>query len=89
MTIIQSVWRIVDRKLTCILIKSDLRGASLVAQMVKNLPARAGDLGLTPWLGRSSIAGNGYPLQYSCLENPMDRGAWQATSARLQRVRHD
>ena len=50
MTIIQSVWRIVDRKLTCILIKSDLRGASLVAQMVKNLPASAGDLGLTPWL---------------------------------------
>ena len=48
--------------------------------MVKNLPASAGDLGLIPWLGRSSIEGNGYPLQYSCLENPRDRGAWQATS---------
>ena len=38
----------------------------------------AGDLGLIPRLGRSPGEGNGYPLQYSCLENPMDRGAWQA-----------
>ena len=37
------------------------------------------DLGLTPGLGRSSGEGNGNPLQYSCLENPMDRGAWRAT----------
>ena len=36
----------------------------------------AGDLGLIPGSGRSSEEGNGYPLQYSCLENPMDRGAW-------------
>ena len=50
--------------------------------MVKNPPASAGDLvdaGLIPGLGRSPRAGNGNPLQYSCLENPMDRGAWQAT----------
>ena len=47
-----------------------------VAQMVKNLPAHAGDLGLIPGLGRSP--GNGNPLQYSCLEKPMDRGAWRA-----------
>jgi hypothetical protein len=33
-----------------------------------------------PWIGRSPGEGNGNPLQYSCLENPMDRGAWQATS---------
>ena len=39
----------------------------------------AGDLGLMPGLGRSPGDGNGNPLQYSCLENPMDGGAWQAT----------
>ena len=44
--------------------------------MVKNLPANAGDIGSMPGLGRSSKEGNGYPLQYSCLENSMDRGAW-------------
>ena len=38
-----------------------------------------GDTGSIPGLGRSSGEGNGTPLQYSCLENPMDRGAWQAT----------
>ena len=48
---------------------------------VKNLPANAGDirdLGLIPELGRLPRVGNGNPLQYSCLENPMDRGAWWA-----------
>ena len=44
--------------------------------MVKNLPANAGDIGWMPGLGRSSREGNGYPLQYPCLENSMDRGAW-------------
>ena len=48
--------------------------ASLMAQMVKNLPAI---LGLIPGSGRSSVEGNGYPLQYSCLENLMDREAWE------------
>ena len=50
--------------------------------MVKNLPANAEDtrdVGLIPGLGRSPGVGNGNPLQYSCLENPMDRGAWWAT----------
>ena len=49
--------------------------------MVKNLPANAGDIkdaGSIPGLGRSLGAGNDNPLQDSCLENPMDRGAWQA-----------
>ena len=49
--------------------------------MVKNPPANtgdAGDAGLIPELGRHPGAGSGSPLQYSCLENPMDRGAWQA-----------
>ena len=49
-----------------------------------------GDLGSVPGLGKSPGEGNGNPLQYSCLKNPMDRGAWWATqSMGLQRVRHD
>ena len=47
--------------------------------VVKNLPASAGGIGLIPGSGRSSEEGNGNPLQYSCLGNPMDRGAWWAT----------
>ena len=47
--------------------------------MVKNLPASGGDSGLIPESGRSLGEGNGNPLQYSCLGNPMDREAWQAT----------
>ena len=46
--------------------------------VVKNLPANAGDVGSIPGLGRSPGGGNGNPLQYFCLGNPMDRGAWQA-----------
>ena len=44
-----------------------------------NLPANAGDVGLTPGLGKSPGEGNGKPLQYFCLGNPKDREAWQAT----------
>ena len=44
---------------------------------------KAGDLGSIPGLGRSPGEGNGNPLQYSCLENPMDRGAWWATVHRV------
>ena len=54
--------------------------------VVKNLPANAGDVrdkGSIPGLGRSPGEGNGYPLQYCCLENPMDRGAWRATVYRV------
>ena len=47
--------------------------------MIKNLPANAGDMDLFPGLGRSPGIGNGNPLQYSCLENSMNRGAWWAT----------
>ena len=46
--------------------------------MVKNPPANAGDGKSIPDSGRSPGGGNGNPLQYSCLENPMDRGAWRA-----------
>ena len=51
--------------------------------VVKNSPANAGDPGSIPMLGRSFGEGNSYPLQYSCLGNPMDGGAWQATVHRL------
>ena len=47
--------------------------------VAKNMSANAGDSGLIPGLGRSSGEGNGKPLHYSCLENPIDRGAWRAT----------
>ena len=50
--------------------------------VVRNLPANAGDAGDSgsiPELGGSPGVGNGNPLQYSCVENPMDRGAWRAT----------
>ena len=50
--------------------------------MVKNLPANAGDardMGSIPGSGKSPAVGNGNPLQYSCLENSMDKGAWQTT----------
>ena len=54
--------------------------------VVKNLPANAGDTGVAgsiPGLRRSSGGENGNPLQYSCLENPMSRGAWQTTVHRV------
>ena len=56
--------------------------------VVKNLPAKAGDtrdVGLIPGSGRSPGEGHGNRLQYSCLENPMDRGAWRATVHRSQK----
>ena len=46
--------------------------------MVKDLPPHAGEIGLTPGSGRSPGEGSGSPLQYSCLGNAMDRGAWRA-----------
>ena len=54
--------------------------------VIKNPPAHAGDMCLIPGLGRSPGGGHGNPLQYSCLENPMDRGAWWAQFVGSQRV---
>ena len=54
--------------------------------MIKDLPANAGDMrdtGSIPGFGKSPGGGHGNPLQYSCLENPMDRGAWQAIVHRV------
>ena len=58
---------------------------------VRNLPANVGDVGTTPGSGRSPGEGNDNPLQYSCLGNPMDRGAWRAIVHvhGVARVRHD
>ena len=67
-----------------------LHSASQVAPVVKNPPANAGDsrdTGSIPGSGRSPGEGNGNPLQYSCLENPMDRGAWQATAYEVPKSR--
>ena len=50
----------------------------LGGSVVKNSPANAGDVGLIPESGRSPGEGNGNPLQYSCQENPKDRGDWRA-----------
>ena len=66
--------------------------ASQVALMVKNLPANAEDardISSIPGLGRSPEGGYGTPLQYSCLENPTDRGIWPAMVHTVQRVEHD
>ena len=56
--------------------------------VVKNPPANTQDAGSIPGLGRFPGEGNGYPLQYSCLGNPMDRGAWQSTVHGVARARH-
>ena len=57
--------------------------------MVRNLPARTEDMGLIHGSGRSPGVGNGNPLQYSCLENPIVRGTWRVQSMESQRVGHD
>ena len=64
-------------------------GASQVALVIKNPPASAGDIrdvGSIPGLGRSPGGGPGNPLQYSCLENPVDGGVWQATVHRVSEL---
>ena len=69
-----------------------IQRALQVGLMVRNLPAIAGDISNTcsiPGLERSPGEGNGNLLQYSCLENPTDRGAWWATVQSVQRVRHN
>ena len=63
--------------------------ASLMAQSVKESACNAGARGSIPGWGRSPGEGNGNPSQYSCLENPMDRGVWRATVHQITRVEHD
>ena len=61
----------------------------LFSSVSKASACNARELGSIPGLGRSSGEGNSNPLQYSCLENPMDRGAWWATVRGIARVRHN
>ena len=81
-------WKLIQRKVNGtnsslekyqIWITLETSMASLVAQTIMNLPANVGDPGFVPGFGRSPGERNGYPLQYSCLENPIDRGVWQVT----------
>ena len=68
------------------MIKMLIVPSGIVALVVKNLPVNAGDLqdvGLIPGSGRFPGGGHGNPCHYSCQENPMDRGAWQATIHRV------
>ena len=70
----------------------DTLRASLVVLVVKNPPANAGDLkdaGSVPGSGRSCGGEHGNPLLYSCLENPMDRGAWRTTVHGVARIGHN
>ena len=72
--------------------KQDSRFHSFTSVPALNIvesPCNAGDLGSIPGLRRSSGEGNGNPLQYSCPENPVDRGIWQATVHGITRVGHD
>ena len=59
--------------------KSQTQLRAQLCFVVKDLPANAGDMSSIPGSGRSPGEGNGNPFQYSCLRNPMDRGAWWAT----------
>ena len=61
----------------------------LVALVVKNLSTNEGDMrnaGSIPWLARSLGGGHGNPLQYSCLENPKNKGTWRATVHRVAKI---
>ena len=75
-----------DFQMEIFIIQTTLR-LSLVAQMVKESACNAGDPGLITGTGRSPGERNGNPLQYSSLENSMDRGAWWATVHRVAKSR--
>ena len=67
------------------LVVAQVTWASWVAQGAKHAPAKEGDVGSIPGPGRSPGGGNGNPLQYSCLENSLDGGAWRSTVLQLQK----
>ena len=79
-------WAVTMRMLIYLLIRQYLRESFPGGSVVKNVPANAGaarDWDLIPGLGRFPWGGNGNPFQYSCLRNPMDRGAWKAVVHRV------
>ena len=80
MTPISSLWA----KSICLRDEISVSWGSPSNSDSKESTCNAGDLGLIPGLGRSAEEGHSNPLQYSCLENPMDRGAWQATIHRVE-----
>ena len=67
---------------------ADIKGGFQGNSVVKNPPGNAGDVGLIPGSGRFPEGGNDSPLQYSGLENPMDRGAWWATVYGLEKTQN-
>ena len=67
------------REIICYHKSKKMKRKQLRTQMAKEFTCNAGDLGLIPGSGRSPGGGSSYPLQYFCLENPVDRGAWWAT----------
>ena len=86
MTLIVFICAIAMLSIMIIITSYILFGASQVALVVKNPPANAGDIrdvGSVPGSGRSPGGGHGNPLQCSCLENPMHRGAWWAAVHRV------
>ena len=74
---------------TSFFLSSSYFGGFPCSSVGKESAYHTGDLGSIPWSGRSPGEGNGNPLQYSCLKNPMDRGAWQAIVHGVARVGHD
>ena len=82
------LWNIKKNKRQCLLCASFYVGFPK-SSVIKESACNAGDLTSIPGSGRSPGEGNGNPLHYSCLENPMDRGAWQATVYGVTRVSHD
>ena len=86
LTVCMSSWRKVN--LFKFLLGYSCFGGFPGGSVLKNSPANEGDLDSTPGLGKSPGGGNDYPLQYSCLGNPMDRGAWQATVHRVAKIKH-
>ena len=75
-------WPNVEGKFQRVMVACSQKAASQMEPVVKNPPANAGELrdaSSIPGSGRSPGGGNGTPLQYSCPENPMDRGVWWAT----------
>ena len=87
--IVHTLFSPCKRKMTQLPLRKTIAQGTLLAGfhgslVVKNLPASVGDVGSVPDLGRSLEERNGYPLQYSSLGNPMERGAWQAQSTGFQ-----